>query len=41
MNISTTNQGRIRLGGGFRLPATTPITSKIILGGGFRLPTAR
>jgi hypothetical protein len=41
MNTSSTDQGRIRLGGGFRLPATTPITAKITLGGGFRLPTAR
>jgi hypothetical protein len=30
MNTSTTDGGRIRLGGGFRLPAT----SKITLGGG-------
>jgi hypothetical protein len=36
MNTSTTDGGRIRLGGGFRLPAT----SKITLGGGFRLPAA-
>ena len=36
MNTSTTDGGRIRLGGGFRLPAS----SKITLGGGFRLPAA-
>ena len=36
MTTSTTDSGRIRLGGGFRLPAT----SKITLGGGFRLPNA-
>ena len=35
MNTSTTDGGRIRLGGGFRLPAT-----KTTLGGGFRLPAA-
>jgi len=34
MNTSTTGGGRIRLGGGYRLPAT----SKITLGGGYRLP---
>jgi len=34
MNTTTTDSGRIRLGGGFRLP----VTSKITLGGGFRLP---
>ena len=37
MNTSTTDGGRICLGGGFRLPAT----SKITLGGGFRLPATR
>jgi hypothetical protein len=36
MNTTTTDGGRIRLGGGSRLPAT----SKITLGGGFRLPAA-
>ena len=36
MNTSTTDGGRIRLGGGFRLPASP----KIALGGGFRLPAA-
>jgi hypothetical protein len=37
MSTSTTDGGRIRLGGGFRLPAS----SKITLGGGFRLPAVR
>jgi hypothetical protein len=37
VNTSTMDSGRIRLGGGFRLPAT----SKITLGGGFRLPATR
>jgi hypothetical protein len=37
MNTSTMDSGGIRLGGGFRLPAT----SKITLGGGFRLPATR
>ena len=41
MNTSTTDHGRIRLGGGFRLPATKPITAKITFGGGSRLPTLR
>jgi len=36
-NTSTTDSGRIRLGGGFRLPAS----SKITLGGGFRLPASK
>ena len=34
MNASTMDDGRIRVGGGFHLPAT----SKITLGDGFRLP---
>jgi hypothetical protein len=37
MNTSTTDGGRIRLGGGFRLPAT----SKNTPGGGFRLPAVQ
>jgi hypothetical protein len=36
MSTSTTGGGRIRLGDGCRLPAT----SKITLGGGIRLPNA-
>jgi hypothetical protein len=36
MSTPKTDGGRIRLGGGFRLPAT----SKITLGGGFRLPAS-
>ena len=36
--IQTADTGKIRLGGGFRLPVTTADTGKIRLGGGFRLP---
>ena len=35
---SVADAGKIRLGGGFRLPASTADTGKIRLGGGFRLP---
>ena len=52
MNTSTTDGGKICLGGGFRLPkitlgggfrllAAAPVNGKITLGGGFRLPAAR
>lgn len=41
MSTSTTDGGRIRLGGGFRLPATRKTISPITLGGGFRLPAAK
>jgi len=48
MNTSTKDNGRIRLGGGFRLPTTKKITlgggfrlPRVTLGGGFRLPAAR
>lgn len=37
MKTSTKTNGRIVLGGGFRLPTS----KKIVLGGGFRLPVAR
>jgi hypothetical protein len=35
--------GTIRIGGGFRLPAVTPLaeTGNIRIGGGFRLPSAK
>jgi hypothetical protein len=36
-NASTTDAGKITLGGGYR-PASTKDTGKIILGGGYRLP---
>ncbi|HEY1412409.1 MAG TPA: hypothetical protein VGF36_09715 [Rhodopila sp.] len=37
---ATADTGKIRLGGGFRLPVTTADAGKIRLGGGFRLPVA-
>jgi hypothetical protein len=37
---TTQDTGKIRLGGGFRLPAQTADAGKIRLGGGFRLPAA-
>jgi hypothetical protein len=36
--VKTADAGKIRLGGGFRLPVTTADIGKIRLGGGFRLP---
>ena len=36
-NAVTADTGKIKLGGGFRLPVTAD-TGKIKLGGGFRLP---
>jgi hypothetical protein len=38
--VQTADSGKIRLGGGFRLPVTTADAGKIRLGGGFRLPVA-
>ncbi|MDR3531971.1 MAG: hypothetical protein P4L90_15655 [Rhodopila sp.] len=38
--VQTTDAGKIRLGGGFRLPAQTADIGRIRLGGGFRLPVA-
>ncbi len=36
-DAQTTDAGKIKLGGGFRLPVTSD-AGKIKLGGGFRLP---
>lgn len=42
---STDDTGRVRLGGGFRLPVPVPAEiadhGRVRLGGGFRLPTER
>ena len=35
---STADAGKIRLGGGYRLPVSTTDAGKIRLGGGYRLP---
>jgi hypothetical protein len=35
---STADAGKIRLGAGYRLPATTADAGKIRLGAGYRLP---
>jgi hypothetical protein len=37
-SVATADAGKIRLGGGYRLPVTTTDTGKIRLGGGYRLP---
>jgi len=41
----TSDSGRVRLGGGYRLPAPVPAevadTGRISLGGGYRLPAFR
>ena len=37
-SASTADTGKIRLGGGYRLPAPTADAGKIRLGGGYRLP---
>jgi hypothetical protein len=37
-SAATTDAGKIRLGGGYRLPVSTADTGKIRLGGGYRLP---
>ncbi|WP_158923516.1 hypothetical protein [Acidisphaera sp. S103] len=37
-SASTADAGKIRLGGGYRLPANTADAGKIRLGGGYRLP---
>ena len=39
-STSTVDNGKIRLGGGYRLPAITADADKIRLGGGYRLPAA-
>ena len=41
MNTSTTDTGRVRLGGALCLPAVKTATSKIALGGALRLPRGR
>jgi hypothetical protein len=38
--LSAPDTGKIRLGGGYRLPASTADTGKIRLGGGYRLPAS-
>lgn len=35
---STADAGKIRVGGGYRLPASTADAGKVRLGGGYRLP---
>ena len=37
-SASTVDTGKIRLGGGYRLPASTADAGKIRMGGGYRLP---
>jgi N6-adenosine-specific RNA methylase IME4 len=39
-STSTADTGKIRLGGGYRLPASTTDNGKIRLGGGYRLPAS-
>jgi hypothetical protein len=38
MSAATADAGKIRLGGGYSLPASTADAGKIRLGGGYRLP---
>jgi hypothetical protein len=38
MSAAVADAGKIRLGGGYRLPASTADVGKIRLGGGYRLP---